>query len=199
MNNTRLLTEVVIVYDADGTVMGELAYIIKKKFFGSKCAACDITHGKHAEKPDFTAFKTTALGGVPVANIHRDEMDPALQRVVGSALPAVVVRSVSTIDGGEELVLLMGQRELETCGGEVERFRELLVAMCGGIGVDVPRQGPSTGACGMPGVEVGVKQPFGMDGFGQVGYMQQDGFMGGQQQTGVFEDDENAVVPEGFY
>ena len=39
------MPEIVGVYNATGTLFGELTYIIKKGLGLSKCALCDITHG----------------------------------------------------------------------------------------------------------------------------------------------------------
>ena len=39
------MSTVVGVYNAKGTLIGELAYITKKLLGVSKCALCDITHG----------------------------------------------------------------------------------------------------------------------------------------------------------
>eukprot|EP00187_Rhodella_violacea_P015552 CAMPEP_0184721374 /NCGR_PEP_ID=MMETSP0314-20130426/18151_1 /TAXON_ID=38298 /ORGANISM="Rhodella maculata, Strain CCMP 736" /LENGTH=162 /DNA_ID=CAMNT_0027185713 /DNA_START=120 /DNA_END=608 /DNA_ORIENTATION=+ len=140
---TRALTELFIIYDADGTVFGEVAYLLKKRFFGGRCAACEITHGKHAEKPVFTSFKNASLGA-PIHNIHRDEMDPALWaavRTAGGALPAVVARSVGAEGGEGRLEVVMGPAELEMCEGDVGRFRVDLVGACTGRGIMVEDNG----------------------------------------------------------
>lgn len=103
-----------VIYDADGTRAGELLYIAKKLLGLAHCAACDITHGPRKEKPEFTQLKLT--WPVPVHNIHRDEMDPAMAHVVHHTLPCVVART-DTLD-----VVVMRPEQLERCAGDVVRF-----------------------------------------------------------------------------
>lgn len=116
-----VLSELYVVYDADGTVVGEVMYSIKKWLGKAHCAACDITHGPHAEKPEFTSFKNGF--GVPVYNIHRDEMDVALRRCVNGRLPCVVAR----IESGEH-VFLMGAKELNLCDGSVDELQRQIAS-----------------------------------------------------------------------
>jgi len=65
-----------IVYDADGTVAGEMLYLLRKWLGKGHCAACDITHGPRKVKPEWTSLQRTGWLGVPLFNIHRDEMEP---------------------------------------------------------------------------------------------------------------------------
>lgn len=39
------LQRLVGVYDADGTVLGELSYFVKARLGRAHCSLCDITHG----------------------------------------------------------------------------------------------------------------------------------------------------------
>lgn len=113
----REVAELVVVYDADGTVSGELIYITKKLLGLGHCAACDITHGPRREKPEFTALKTRGWG-VPLRNIHRDEMDAPLASALRDHLPCVGARLE---DGGVRL--LLGPGPLNACAGDVDAFR----------------------------------------------------------------------------
>lgn len=110
-----------VVYDADGTPAGELIYIAKKLLGLGHCAACDITHGPRREKPEFTQLKSAGWG-MPVTNIHRDEMDVALARAVGDRLPCVAARTLSRD------VVLLGQDALAACKGDVMAFQKLVNA-----------------------------------------------------------------------
>lgn len=103
-----------VIYDADGTRTGELIYIAKKLLGLAHCAACDITHGPRREKPEFTELKLT--WPVPVHNIHRDEMDIAMETAVLGVLPCVVART-HTAD-----FVVMRPDELELCAGDVVSF-----------------------------------------------------------------------------
>lgn len=114
----EVVRELFVVYDADGTRTGELIYMTKKLLGLGHCAACDITHGPRREKPAFTALKPA--WGVPLSNIHRDEMDAPLTAAVAARLPCVAART-DTRD-----ILLLGNESLETCDGDVLRFRDLV-------------------------------------------------------------------------
>lgn len=102
--------ELIGVYDADGTLRGELAYVVGKRFGRAHCALCDITHGALREKGEWR----TCRDQLPVAfrAVHRDEMEPEVAAAAGSSLPAVVARR----DDGTS-VLLLGPDELEACDG----------------------------------------------------------------------------------
>lgn len=105
-----------VIYDADGTLTGELVYLAKKMLRLAHCAACEITHGPRGEKPEFTALKSSTGWTVPLLNIHRDEMDETLRACVRRTLPAVVART----DAGD--CLLVPPHQLAECAGSVDSF-----------------------------------------------------------------------------
>lgn len=111
-----------IVYDADGTVAGEMLYLLRKWLGKGHCAACDITHGPRKVKPEWTSLQRTGLLGVPLFNIHRDEMEPKLRAAVSCALPCVA----ALVDSGE-YVLLLRPEDLESCNGEVPKLQEKIL------------------------------------------------------------------------
>lgn len=125
------LQEIFVVYDADGTVAGELVYLARKWFGKGHCAACDITHGPRREKQEWKNFKQAL--GVPVKNIHRDEMDIELYRATRQHVFPNVVGRLSD----ESHVLLMDPNELDTCKGDVERFGQLLKTKLANIGISL--------------------------------------------------------------
>lgn len=104
------------MYDADGSYIGELLYMIRKFLGLAHCAACDITHGPRKEKPEFTRLKAHGWN-VPFHNIHRDEMDHSLRHTIKGNLPAVAAR---TLEGRH--VLLLGPKQLDNCCGSVATF-----------------------------------------------------------------------------
>jgi len=87
------------VYDADGTVLGELAYVVGHLLGRRSCALCDITHGSLRRRPEFDAAVATL--GVPFDLVHRDERSDELATVTQGALPCVVAEAE-----GRALVLL---------------------------------------------------------------------------------------------
>jgi len=119
-HSLQTLSEIFVIYDADGTVAGELVYLIRKWLGKGHCAACDITHGPKREKPEWKDLKATI--GIPVRNIHRDEMDIELYNASKTfAFPNVIGRNSE----GDH-VLLMGPEELDECNGKVEVFNDRL-------------------------------------------------------------------------
>lgn len=105
-----------VIYDADGSLAGEIVYMAKKLLGLAHCAACDITHGPRAEKPEFTELKQRGWT-VPVVNIHRDEMDSQMRLRVDGHLPCVVAR----VKEGDDIVVV-GPSELERCDGALDCF-----------------------------------------------------------------------------
>ena len=97
------------IYNADGTILGEITYVAKKIAGRGSCALCDITHGWTGRRRDFDATCNTA--GIEWELLHRDEATPEQLEVAG-ALPAVIAER----DGNWELVL--GPRELDECNGD---------------------------------------------------------------------------------
>ena len=103
------------VYDADGTVVGELSYFVRARLGRAHCALCDITHGRVREKAAWRQARQQLP--VPFEAVHLDERYPDV-RAASPGLGACVV--VHPADGGTEL--LLGTAELEACGGDPERF-----------------------------------------------------------------------------
>ncbi|EME27707.1 uncharacterized protein Gasu_46970 [Galdieria sulphuraria] len=121
-----------IVYDADGTVAGELLYLLRKWLGKGHCAACDITHGPRKVKPEWTILQKTGWLGVPLFNIHRDEMEPKLRSAVSCALPCVA----ALVDNGD-YVLLLQPEDLESCKGQVSKLQEKIVEALKDFGFQV--------------------------------------------------------------
>ena len=114
-------TSLIGVYDADGGLLGEAAYVWGKVRGTRHCALCDITHGRVRRKPEWD--RMVAGLGLPVDLLHLDELPPDVRREVPSCgAPVVLARSR---DGLRPLVL---GAELEELDGSVERLGDLLRA-----------------------------------------------------------------------
>jgi hypothetical protein len=96
------------VYDADGTLFGELAYVVGHLLGRRSCSLCDITHGGVRRRPQLDAAAATL--GVPLELLHRDERSPALVLLTDGALPCVVA------DGGGQQIVLVDRNTLASCG-----------------------------------------------------------------------------------
>src|SRR6478735_10675397 len=71
------------VYDADGTVRGELAYWVGARLGRAHCALCDITHGLIRERADWKACRASLP--VPFDTFHRDDQPEAVRGAIGDA------------------------------------------------------------------------------------------------------------------
>jgi hypothetical protein len=118
------LVEVLVIYNADSTLAGEVRYFLQKVLFQNYCAACVITHGTRCEKPEWTALKSGQHdwgADVRLRNVHRDEIEMQARKVAGAQLPCVLGK----LEDGAYLLLLT-RHELELCKGEVDLFRSQL-------------------------------------------------------------------------
>ena len=114
----RTINRLVGVYNADGTLRGELAYWVGKRLGNAHCGLCDITHGSVRERPDWQRCRDSLP--VPFETYHRDDQPDTTRATTADQLPAVVA---FTTDGP---VLLLGPDDLDTCGGSPERLAEAL-------------------------------------------------------------------------
>lgn len=105
--------EVVGVYHAKGTLLGELSYVVGKLLGLTHCALCDITHRGISEKPAVVAWRSTAPW--PVRWVHLDEQSPAVAAFTRGRTPCVVA-----LRG--ELHMLLDRDALEACAGDETAF-----------------------------------------------------------------------------
>ncbi|MFO8075988.1 MAG: hypothetical protein R6T85_07705 [Egibacteraceae bacterium] len=122
-----MITGLAGVYDADGGLRGEAAYVLGHLLGRRECALCDLTHGPLRRKAEWDAM--TAALPVPFTLAHRNEVAPALGALVAGALPCVVAETADTPR------IVVDAASLAACGGEVEAFAETLEAAVAGAGL----------------------------------------------------------------
>ena len=115
------ITRLIGVYDADGSLLGELSYFLRARVGRTHCALCDITHGRIRERPAWRASRDRLP--VPFVTFHRDDQPAEIRRAAGGAAPAVIAETAS----GEHLVLL-GRADLEGCAGSPDRLVDAVEA-----------------------------------------------------------------------
>ncbi|MGI9196176.1 MAG: hypothetical protein ACR2KE_01800 [Candidatus Nanopelagicales bacterium] len=81
------LSRLVGVYDADGGLRGELAYLAGKAL-GHHCSLCDITHSPVRRRRAWDAYAASLP--VPFDVVHRNERDPLLAAATTGREPCVV-------------------------------------------------------------------------------------------------------------
>ena len=106
------------IYNADGTVLGEIAYVLAKYTGRGHCELCDITHGTVRRKPSWD--DACSRTGVHIDLRHRDEVTEE-QLMAAGELPAVIGFS----DG--QWVRVMGPVELGACNGDPDEFMTRLL------------------------------------------------------------------------
>lgn len=102
------------VYDADGSLAGELRYWVGARFGRAHCALCDITHGLVRERADWRECRATLP--VDFATYHRDDQPDAVRAATGDRAPVLVAET----DGG--VVVLLDGVALDACAGSPERL-----------------------------------------------------------------------------
>lgn len=117
------------VYDADGTVRGELAYFFKARIGAAHCALCDITHGPLRERADWRACRDALP--LPFDTYHRDDQPEEVRAATGGITPVVVAETASGVS------VLLGPDELEQCHGSPELLRQAIEAALGSTGLSV--------------------------------------------------------------
>ena len=104
------------VYDASGTLRGELSYFFRAQLGRAHCALCDITHGSVRERKDWREARDAL--GVPFETYHLNDQPAAVRQAAAGVAPMV---AAETEDG---VVLLLGPDELERCEGSPTRLIE---------------------------------------------------------------------------
>lgn len=87
------------VYDADGGLRGELAYLAGK-IRGAHCSLCDITHSPLRRRREWDIFISSLP--VPFEVVHRNERSPRVALATSGHEPCVVAEC----DDGRLVILL---------------------------------------------------------------------------------------------
>jgi hypothetical protein len=116
------ITALTGVYDADGTLVGELRYFLGARLGRAHCALCDITHSAVRERPEWRECRDGLA--VPFTTVHRDEQGPEVAGATAGSYPAVV----ATLDDGRT-VCLLGPGDLEIAARAADRQGALLAAV----------------------------------------------------------------------
>jgi hypothetical protein len=109
------VSELVGVYDADGGLLGEAAYVWGKVRGTRHCGLCDITHSAVRRKAEWD--RMAASLPVPVRLLHLNELDDDLRAAVAAAgAPVVLARD------GAGWTDLLRAAELDELAGSVAAF-----------------------------------------------------------------------------
>jgi len=135
MDVKRTIDRLIFVFSADAGALNAFLDSAKKVLRIKGCTLCAITHGLAGEKSEWRDCKEEL--GVPIEYVHRDEVSPDLQRVIGNNLPCVVAQT------GNELVLLLGPDVLARCRGSVADLKGRLNVLAAMNRLELPQSVPA--------------------------------------------------------
>lgn len=125
--DARRILGLVGVFDAEGTLRGELTYWVGARLGRAHCALCSITHGTFRERDDWRLCRAGLP--VPFATFHRDDQPTAVRDLLGTHLPAVVAVTEAAH------VLLVGPDALNACHGSPEALVDALTTAAASAGL----------------------------------------------------------------
>ena len=128
-NQANEVQRLIGVYNADGTVRGELAYWIGARLGRAHCSLCDITHGLVRERSDWKDCR--ARLAVPFDVYHLNDQ-PDSVRDLKSPAPMVVAETA------ERVIALLGPEELTACNGSPERLITEIERAVDAAGLSLP-------------------------------------------------------------
>ena len=115
---TQRIVRLVGVYDADGTLRGELSYWVGTRLGRRHCSLCDITHGSVRQRPE---WKTCQAGlPVPFDTYHRNDQPDPIRAAADGHAPVVIAET------GTGHVVLLAAAELDACNGSIDRLVEAI-------------------------------------------------------------------------
>lgn len=118
------------IYNASGTLGGELTYLYGKYFQDEHCELCDITHSTVSAKPEWKAW----ISALKCENyvLHTNEAEDMRVDYSVFELPVVLV------DRGNGLEELVTKKEMADSGKGVEAFGALFYRKLDQFGLSCP-------------------------------------------------------------
>ena len=111
--------KVYFIYNASGTLGGELNYLYGKLFQDEHCELCDITHNALSAKPEWKEW----IASLSCENyvLHTNEATELGIDFSSFTLPVVLV------DKGQGLEVLVSKDEMAKAGNDVRAFSRLFL------------------------------------------------------------------------
>ena len=116
------MARIIGVYNADGGLRGELAYVFGHMVGAAECALCDITHSPVRKKKAWKEMEARlADEGHDIVLRHRNDTTEAEHQASSGREPCVLIESA---DG--QLGMIMDWNDLSAAEGRVETFERIL-------------------------------------------------------------------------
>ena len=122
------------IYDADGTLAGELRYLFDKCLGRADCALCDLSHGWHPAGK--RAWRRQQGAATQLTWLHRDEVPDHVLTRVKEYLPCVAMDTNGSVE------ILISKDQLAGCEGDFTVFEQLLAFKLQGL---APESTPAPG------------------------------------------------------
>lgn len=117
-----MIERLIGIYNAKGSLSGEVSYFFGKLAGTRHCALCDITHGIIREKSVFVDAKSQL--DMPFETLHLDELDDTMAEFAPAA-PCILAVS----NGAAKLFITNDQ--LISCHGSVDALLHLIGSLLG--------------------------------------------------------------------
>jgi hypothetical protein len=109
-------TELVGVYDADSTLLGEISYWVGARFGITHCSLCELTHALLTQKSEWKQCAESLA--IPFRLFHRDDAPDDVLVVLAGQFPAVLQRTT------EGVTVILTKEELERFKGRTSDFAQ---------------------------------------------------------------------------
>jgi hypothetical protein len=110
------ITELIGVYDADATLLGEVSYWVGARLGITHCSLCELTHGLFAKKSEWKQCADSL--SVPFRLFHRDDAPNDVITALDGKFPAVLLRTT------EGVTTILTKDELENFDGRTSDFAQ---------------------------------------------------------------------------
>ena len=110
------------VYDASGTIFGEISYFLRRTFLNQHCSLCDITHSTFSRRSTWDSC--VAELGFEFQLHHRNDVPASVASTSGYAPPCVICEYEN---GSHEL--LLNSHELASCNNSPEELVKVILTV----------------------------------------------------------------------
>ena len=111
---TSNITELIGVYDADSTLLGEISYWVGARLGITHCSLCELTHGLFTKKSEWNQCAESLA--IPFRLFHRDDAPHDVLAALTGQCPAVLQRTT------EGVSVILTKDELERFDGHTSDF-----------------------------------------------------------------------------
>ena len=113
---TSNITELIGVYDADSTLLGEISYWVGARLGITHCSLCELTHGLFTKKSEWNQCAESLA--IPFRLFHRDDAPHDVLAALTGQFPAVLQRTT------EGVSVILTKDELERFDGHTSDFAQ---------------------------------------------------------------------------